>query len=180
MDKEQPVDTRAKLIAKLQNKEYRDAFVGSQINIELPFQIRALREKRGWSQEQLAREAGMLQPRISAMETPGKGKLKLETLRRIAAAFDVGLIVRLAPFSEMIEWVIKFSPDSFTVLSCEEDMQAYVSAAKIGLRAETTPAPTRVMAPLLSVSPPSSSRRELLNVSMPASDANIHYSEGNR
>jgi transcriptional regulator with XRE-family HTH domain len=111
----------AKLIEKLQNKDYRDAFISSQININLPFQIRALREKREWTQGKLAKRARMLQPRISAMETPGKGNLKLETLQRIASAFDVGLIVRFIPFSEMVAWVEGFSPDSFKVPSFEED-----------------------------------------------------------
>ena len=119
------MNTRAKLIAKLQEKAYRDAFVGSQINIELPIQIRALRERRGWTQGELAKRTGMVQPRISAIETPGKGKLNLETLRRLAAAFDVGLIVRFAPFSEMIEWGEKFSPDSFDVPSFEIDIKTY-------------------------------------------------------
>ncbi|MBI3799144.1 MAG: helix-turn-helix transcriptional regulator [Deltaproteobacteria bacterium] len=114
------------MVTKLQDKAYRDAFVGSQINIELAFQIRALREKRGWTQGQLAKKAGMAQPRISAIETPGKGKLNLETLRRLASAFDVGLTVRFVPFSEMIEWVEYFSPDSFSVPSFEEDMRTFL------------------------------------------------------
>jgi transcriptional regulator with XRE-family HTH domain len=113
------------LITKLQDKEYRDAFVASQINVELPFQVRALREKRGWTQSQLAEKAGMAQPRISAMETPGKGKYNLETLRRLASAFDIGLTVRFAPFSELIEWTEQFSPDSFQVPSFVEDMRSF-------------------------------------------------------
>ncbi len=114
-----------KLITKLQDKEYRDAFVASQINIELPFQVRALREARGWTQSQLAEKAGMAQPRISAIETPGKGKFNLDTLLRLASAFDVGLVVRFAPFSEMIEWAEHFSPDSFEVPSFEEDRKSF-------------------------------------------------------
>lgn len=114
------------LIMKLQDKEYRDAFVASQINIELPFQVRALREERGWTQSQLAEKAGMLQPRISAIETPGKGKLNLETLLRLASALDVGLVVRFAPFSEMVEWAEDFSPDSFNVPAFPEDMNLFL------------------------------------------------------
>src|SRR5215216_6009608 len=113
------------LITKLQDKDYRDAFIASQINIELPFQVRALREERGLTQGQLAEKAGMLQPRISAIETPGKGKLNLDTLLRLASAFDVGLIVRFAPFTEIVEWVKKFSPDTFSVKSFAQDAQNY-------------------------------------------------------
>jgi transcriptional regulator with XRE-family HTH domain len=114
------------LTTKLQNKEYREAFIASLINIELPFQVRALREERGWTQSQLAEKAGMLQPRISAVETPGKGKLNLETLLRLASAFDIGLIVRFALFTEVIKWVDKFSPDTFSVKSFDEDMRSFI------------------------------------------------------
>jgi DNA-binding Xre family transcriptional regulator len=88
---------------KLQSKAYHDAFVASQISIGLPFQIYALRIQREWTQQQLAEKTGMLQPRISAMERPGGSKLNLDTLRRSASAFDVALVVRFVPFSELVE-----------------------------------------------------------------------------
>jgi len=111
----------SKLIQKLKDPEYRKAFVASQINIGIPFQIRALQKARGWTQEQLAEKAGMLQPRISAMRKPGQSKLNLETIRRLAEAFDCGLIVRFAPFSELVRWSDQFEPDTFNVPSHEAD-----------------------------------------------------------
>jgi transcriptional regulator with XRE-family HTH domain len=115
------VTTKAQKIARLKSKEYRDAFVASQISVGLPFQIRALREQRGWKQSRLAGEAGMLQPRISAMERPGESKFNLETLRRIASAFDVALEVRFVPFSELLDWSERFDPDNFKVPEFEDD-----------------------------------------------------------
>ena len=111
----------SRLLEELQDKEYRDAFVASETNIALPYQIRALRERRGWTQQELADRAGMKQSRISAIEQPGGGKLNLETLRRLASAFDSALVVRFAPFSELVDWVETFSPDEFQVPSFEED-----------------------------------------------------------
>jgi len=62
-----------KLWEKMKDPEYRRAFVASQINIGIPFQIRALLKSRpGWKQETLAERTGMLQPRISGLMTPGK------------------------------------------------------------------------------------------------------------
>jgi transcriptional regulator with XRE-family HTH domain len=98
--------------------------VGSQISVGLPFQIRALREQRGWKQSDLAKAAGMLQPRISAMESPGGAKLNLETLRRLASAFDIGLAVRFVPFSELLAWSDNFTPDHFRIRSFEQDVSA--------------------------------------------------------
>jgi transcriptional regulator with XRE-family HTH domain len=117
------VNTQSQIAKSLRKKKYREAFVRSQINIGIPFQVRALREKRPWNQKQLAEAAGMLQPRISAIERPGGSKLNLETLLRLAAAFDVGLIVRFASFSEMVRWADEFSPDSFEVPSFADDMK---------------------------------------------------------
>lgn len=114
---------KSKLIARLLNdKKYREAYVASQISIGIPFQIRALREKRDWNQKRLADEAEMLQPRISAMEKPGHGSLNLDTLLRLAAAFDIGLVVKFAPFSELVTWGDRFSPDTFNVPSIGDDL----------------------------------------------------------
>jgi transcriptional regulator with XRE-family HTH domain len=125
------VSTRARKIARLKNKAYRDAFIGSQISVGLPFQIRALREQRGWKQSRLATEAGMLQPRISAMESPGAAKFNLETLRRLASAFDVALVVRFVPFGELVDWSEKFNPDKFNIPSFEDEQSLKESARKV-------------------------------------------------
>ena len=116
------MNTISKLGEKLRDPEYRKAFVASQINIGIPFQIRAmLRNRPGWTQETVAQRAQMLQPRISGLMTPGKTRPNIETLRRIAEAFDCGLIVRFAPFSELARWLEEFDPESFNVPSFDED-----------------------------------------------------------
>jgi len=119
--------TRDELIDNLKEKEYREAFVSSQINIGLPYQIRALRGKM--SQGDLAKRTGMKQPRVSAIERPGQANLNLNTLKRIAAAFDVALIVRFAAFSELIDWAENFSPDTFAVPEFTEDTNLFKGSA---------------------------------------------------
>ena len=118
------MSTQFQTMRDLKRKTYREAFVRSQINVGIPFQVRALREKKGWKQAQLAEASGMLQPRISAIERPGGSKLNLETLLRLAGAFDVGLVVRFAPFSEMVRWAEEFSPDTFQVPSFTQEQEA--------------------------------------------------------
>jgi transcriptional regulator with XRE-family HTH domain len=116
------VSTKSKLIQKLRKrKDYREAFVASQISTGIPFQIRALRKKFNWSQNDLADATQMLQPRICAMEQAGYGDFTLSTLKKLAAAFDVGLLVRFAPFGELVNWADSFSPDTFSVPSGAED-----------------------------------------------------------
>jgi transcriptional regulator with XRE-family HTH domain len=106
---------------KLHDQGYRKAFVASQINFGVPFQLRALLKARGKTQEWLAEEAGMLQPRISGLLTPGKTRPNIETLRRLAEAFDCGLAVRFVPFSELTAWSEGFDPESFYVPSFDDD-----------------------------------------------------------
>ncbi|MBZ5626343.1 MAG: helix-turn-helix domain-containing protein [Acidobacteriia bacterium] len=109
------------LTDKLNNPEYRKAFVASQINVGIPFQIRALVRERNWTQGQLAEKADMLQPRISGLMTPGKTRPNIDTLRRLAEAFDCALMVRFVPFSELARWSEGFDPESFSVASFEND-----------------------------------------------------------
>jgi transcriptional regulator with XRE-family HTH domain len=111
----------SELVHELQDKATRDAFVSSQMSIPLAFQILALREQRGMTQKQLAEKADMLQPRIAAMERPSGSEPNLRTLKRLASAFDVALVVRFVPFSKLVEWAETFSPDTFIVPSFNDD-----------------------------------------------------------
>jgi transcriptional regulator with XRE-family HTH domain len=79
--------------------------VDSHIKKGVAYQIRAIRDRLKWSQERLAGEVRMPQNAISRLESPDYGKPTLTTLRRLAAAFDVGLVVRFVPFTEMVDWV---------------------------------------------------------------------------
>lgn len=112
------------LVAELREKAYRDAYVASQIRVGLPFQIRALRQQKGWTQGDLAAHAGMSQPRIAEIEKPGERKFNLETLLRIAAAFDVGLTVNFVPITELINREDRFDPDTFSVPTFAEELAA--------------------------------------------------------
>ena len=112
---------REQIKASLSDKEYRDAFVADTIDTGLALQIRAMREARQWSQTDLARKAGMAQERISVLEDPDYGKHTLSTLKRLASAFDVALVVRFVPFSHLVEMVTTLSPDALAVPDFEHD-----------------------------------------------------------
>lgn len=86
------------LALELRDPEIRAHTIESQIKIGIPFQIRAIREKRGWTQEELAQKIGTTQNTISRLENPRVGKPNIQTLLRLAHAYDVGLLVRFVPF----------------------------------------------------------------------------------
>ena len=103
----------------LADKVRRDAFVASHLSDNIGSQIFALREARGWSQEKLAAEVGMAQPRISVLE--GGSDCSLRTLKRIASAFDVAIIVRFVPFSELVAWITELSEDRLAPVDFAND-----------------------------------------------------------
>lgn len=114
-------ERRERLIAQLKDKRYRDAFVSEHIATGIPFQIRALRKQRKWIQRELAEHAGMLQERISVAENPNYAKFNLQTLKKIASAFDVALIVRFVTFSELVKWELNLSSEALEAVSFDDD-----------------------------------------------------------
>jgi transcriptional regulator with XRE-family HTH domain len=111
---------KKRLLAELKDKEYRDAYVSSSVDVGIAFQIRALRERVPWTQAELAEKVNMQQERISVLENPSRSPTTA-TLKRLANAFDVGLIIRFVPFSELVDWEINLSPKSLEVLSFDEE-----------------------------------------------------------
>ena len=99
----------SRLLQKLRNKDYREAFVSARVAAAVGSQISALRQKVGWRQSELAERAGMKQSRISLLEKADYENFSFNTLRRIATALDVAVIVQFVSFPEFVRW-----SDSFT------------------------------------------------------------------
>ncbi len=128
---------RGQLAAKiLESKEYAEGLRDANINAGLADQIRSLREARGWSQQELGLRAldakgnPMRQERICQLEHPDYANYSLTTLKRLASAFDVDLVVRYAPFSDLADWLADLPDDRRTVPSRLKDS---------GLRQVATP-----------------------------------------
>src|SRR4051812_43019910 len=115
-------DKRQQIITSLASKEYRDAFIAAEIATTIPLQIKALRKAKGWSQKQLAKAVGMPQGRISILENPDyEGAMNVRTLERLASAFDIGLVVRFAPFSEIVDWTSSLTAQNHHIPSFDSD-----------------------------------------------------------
>ncbi len=85
--------------------EARVRFVESHLNKGLAFQIRGLRNREDWSQQNLADKLNSNQNAVSRLENPNYGRPTITTLKKIAAVFDVALVVRFVPFSQIVDWV---------------------------------------------------------------------------
>jgi transcriptional regulator with XRE-family HTH domain len=94
------------LIERLsKGRDVRRKFVESQIPNEISFQLRAMRHEKHWSQPTFAKELGTTQNQIYRLENPAKSKPTISTLKKVAALFDVALVVRFVPFSEVIDYL---------------------------------------------------------------------------
>jgi transcriptional regulator with XRE-family HTH domain len=112
---------RRKIANGLKSREARREFISAEIDVTVPMQIYSMRKARKWTQKQLGDLAGMAQARISLIERPGTGDLNLSTLKAIAAAFDVGLMVRFVPLSHMVEVTSGISSADMAPPSYSED-----------------------------------------------------------
>src|SRR5260370_37502860 len=82
-----------KFLRSMRHKEAGDAFVAGRVATAIGLRIFNMRKNQNWSQEDLAREAGMKQARISVLEKADYENFSFSTLRRIAAAFNVAVII---------------------------------------------------------------------------------------
>jgi transcriptional regulator with XRE-family HTH domain len=117
------VTFRKRLFAKLKKKAYRDAYTVEHVKTTVPLQVRTLREQHEWTQGKLAAEARTTQTAISRLEDPNYGNLTLNTLLKIAAALDVGLLVKLVPFSRLLQEFQDLSPAALSAPSFMEELQ---------------------------------------------------------
>ena len=110
------------LVSRLRRgKKAREQFVESHLVKGIAHQLRALRDGQHLSQDELAANTGMTQTAISRLETGQNKGPTVTTLKRLAAEFDVGLVVRFVPFSEMVHWVDGLSTDALEVQSFERE-----------------------------------------------------------
>lgn len=88
-------------------RDYADIFLNSSIAL----QIKILRQQKGreWTQGELARRAGLHQSQISAMERSTHSAWSLRTLKKLADAFDLALVVRFASYGELLDNVAAMS-----------------------------------------------------------------------
>lgn len=100
---------------ELTDKEMREAYLAAQTRTKIANQIRAIRNQRGWSQEEFAKLIHKPQSNISRLESREYGNYTLKTLLDLAAAFDVGLAVEFVSYEQFLIRTQDLTPEALEV-----------------------------------------------------------------
>ena len=111
----------------LKDREYRRQFIDEHVNVGIAFQIRSLRNRQNKKQLELAEMLHVRQPQVCAWENPNYGNYSLNTLKALAKAFDVGLLVRFVPFRALVDWEVTLTPDMIAPPNFAEENKTYVA-----------------------------------------------------
>ena len=87
---------------QLTDDEARDAFTSAQLRTFITQQIRAIRNQRGWSQEEFGELLGKPQSAISRLEDRDYGRYTLQTLLEIATTYKLGLVVEFVEYQNFL------------------------------------------------------------------------------
>lgn len=117
-------NSRQKVLGKLKNKRYRDAFVREKVRTGIPNQVFILRKQAGKTQGELAKLAKTTQTVISRVEDPNYGKLTLSSLVKLANGLDIGLLVKFVPFSKLLDEVEDVSAPALAADNFDVELDA--------------------------------------------------------
>ncbi len=119
----------------LNDSEFRKDIIDEHVDEGISFQIRSIRNRQELTQMDLAELMGdkKKQPTISDWENPDYGKYTLNTLKELAKAFDVGLLVRFVPFSTLIDWTIDITPEKIAPPNFKEEYEGILMTDSVEL-----------------------------------------------
>lgn len=95
---------RGARVLDLADPETRAQCLDYEVTLGIAIQIRALRHAKGWTQRELAGRMGMSVDTVSRLECNAAEHCSVSTLRRVAHAFDVALIIRFVSWEEWLIW----------------------------------------------------------------------------
>lgn len=105
------------------DREYRACYAEAAVEQGVAFQIQVNRKLRGRSQKDLADRIGTKQNAVSRLEDPEYGAHSMRMLMKVAAAFYVALVVKLASFSTLARESESLSEGHLYAASYDDEMR---------------------------------------------------------
>lgn len=118
----------------------RHEYAAELLDSFIALQIKTLRQQRNWNQGELAKHAKKHQSQISAMEQIDFSAWKISTLRQLAKAFDLALVVKFETFGRFLDEVLPVERSVLEKLSFPQD-PAFLGPAAAGLSQVVEPTP---------------------------------------
>ncbi len=153
----------------LTDRLFRREYVAEQARSGVAYQLKAMREARGWSQADLAKMANKSQSNIARLEDPDYGKFSLQTLLELSDAFDVWLSVEFVPFNTGLARTSNRSASALNAISFSDEM----ASSKPAISATSTAKLTVVGKPINIVPRDAITWRELTSNCYPISGPRI-------
>jgi transcriptional regulator with XRE-family HTH domain len=129
-------ELRINLSEEFHDREYRHTYANDWLNAFIATQIKVLREQRNLTQTQLGEKTKMAQPRVALLEDVNYSSWSINTLRRLAMAFDVRLSVKFETFSSLIPEVEELDRESLERDSFDADMWFHKKRAQATVGSE--------------------------------------------
>jgi len=104
-------DLRRRLTINFKHPEARHIYAEELTNAVISEQMLRLREDRKLTQEDLAKLIGTRQSAISRLQARDYSSWRVDTLRKIAKAFDVRLRISFAEFGTVIDDIYNFNEE---------------------------------------------------------------------
>ena len=102
--------------------EYRRAYLLASIEQGIAWQIKTNRTARALSQADLADALGVEQSAVSQLEDPAYGGHTVDTLIKLAEAFDCALSLKFVPFSALARDGRDLSPQALYAAPYSEEI----------------------------------------------------------
>lgn len=139
-----------RLFGKLRKRPYRQAYMAEHVRRGIAYQIRALRDQRGWNQGEFSKALNKPQSVVCRLEDPSYGKVTVQTLLEVANVCDVALQVLFVPYSAFLRRTRDTSAQSMKVQGFEDEMNELTdsrssappsaAAAFLDMKEQTIPA----------------------------------------
>jgi transcriptional regulator with XRE-family HTH domain len=90
----------------LDDKSMRHQYMANHLRMMISFQVRLIRIQRGWTQAELAKRCATWQSEIARLEDWDAEFPPVQTLQKVAAAFDCALRISFEGWEEIISTLV--------------------------------------------------------------------------